>query len=226
MPGADVSLPPMTSNHKSLLLAGGTGLVGGLFLDASISSGWHVCTIGRRATGRVEQELICDFSELPALPAIDVAVCALGTTIAAAGSKSAFRAVDYAAVIALAEAVKQQGVEHFILVSSIGAHPRAASFYARVKGEVERDLEALKFKRLDIAQPGLLLGDRAQRRPVEAFLQRLAPVAAPLMRGSLRQYAAIEAWVVAQALLRLADKQQAGVYRHDNAALLSLAESG
>ena len=50
-----------------------------------------------------------DFSDLPALPAVNDVYITLGTTIAAAGSQSAFRAVDHDAVLATARAARAAG---------------------------------------------------------------------------------------------------------------------
>jgi uncharacterized protein YbjT (DUF2867 family) len=52
---------------------------------------------------------------------LDVAFCALGTTMAVAGSKEAFYHVDHDLVLAFAKAAKAQGAEKFVLVSSLGA---------------------------------------------------------------------------------------------------------
>ncbi|GAB5412883.1 MAG: oxidoreductase [Congregibacter sp.] len=207
-----------------ILLAGGTGLVGAAFLDGAIARGWEVSAIGRRATGIATRDIISDFVEIPKLPEVDVTVSALGTTIAAAGSRRAFRAVDYDAVVNLATAASATRPTRFILVSAVGANPRAAAFYSRVKGEVERDLAQLPLQRLDILQPGLLLGERTERRPVESMLQAIAPAAAQVLRGPLSKYAGISADTVAKAMLALVRETEGGVFRYENRALEELAQ--
>ena len=132
--------------------------------------------------------------------------------------------MDYDAVMFVAQAARSFGIEHFMAVTAVGSSKRAAAFYSRVKGEVEEALESLGFDRLDIAQPGLLLGERAQHRPGEAFFQRIAPFAGLLMRGPLQRYGAIQAAAVASALVALADESSPGVYRHENGALTELAK--
>jgi uncharacterized protein YbjT (DUF2867 family) len=42
----------------------------------------------------------------------------------------------------------------------MGANPRSAVFYNRVKGELERALEERHFEGLVIARPSLLIGER------------------------------------------------------------------
>jgi hypothetical protein len=75
------------------------------------------------------------------------------------------------------------------------------------------------FARLDILQPGLLIGPRAERRPVERFLQWAAPVmdlALPRDLGSL------PAGMVAGAIIALTKSNEPGVFRHTNRAIASL----
>ncbi|WP_310475776.1 nucleoside-diphosphate sugar epimerase [Sandarakinorhabdus sp.] len=168
--------------------------------------------------------MVADFDDLPPLPEAQIAVCALGTTRAKAGSDAAFRAVDRDAVLAFARAAQKAGVTHFILVSSVGANPNSSLLYPRTKGEVEVALAAMGFARLDILQPGLLIGPsgyrRAERRPVERFLQWAAPVmdlAVPRDLGSL------PAETVAHAIVALTKHSKPGVFRHTNRAIAAFA---
>jgi uncharacterized protein YbjT (DUF2867 family) len=200
------------------LLAGATGLVGSRVLALLPEA----IPVGRRATGRAG-EVVADFAALPPLPPAVLAISALGTTIRAAGSQAAFRAVDYDAVLAFARAAKAAGVTHFIVITAVGADAGSSVFYSRVKGEVERDLAALGFARLDIVQPGLILGPRAERRPVEAFFQWLAPVLNPLLIGSLDKYGGISADTVAAAIAVLTTQGYAGRHAHQNRELRRLA---
>ena len=198
-----------------ILLAGATGLVGGLVLGLCPQA---IPVSRRPIPGRAG--VVADFDDLPPLPPADVAVCALGTTRAKAGSDAAFRAVDHDAVLAFARAAQAAGAMRFILVSSVGADPGARLLYPRTKGEVEAALEEMAFTRLDILQPGLLIGPRAERRPVERFLQW----AAPLMDRALpRAMGSLPAGSVARAIAVLAGRSDPGVFRHGNRAISALA---
>ena len=199
------------------LLAGATGLIGSRVMARLPGA----IAVGRRATGRAG-EVVADFAMLPPLPAAEVAICALGTTIRAAGSQAAFRAVDFDAVLAFARAAKATGVSRFIEVTAVGADAASGVFYSRVKGEVERDLAALGFARLDIMQPGLIIGPRPERRPVEAFLQWLAPALNPLLVGGLDKYGGVDADVVAGAIVALSERVVAGRFVHRNRAMRAL----
>lgn len=203
----------------TVLLAGATGLIGSRVLALLPDA----VPVGRRPTGRA-REVVADFTALPPLPPATVAICALGTTIRAAGSEAAFRAVDFDAVLAFARAAQAAGVTHFILVTAVGADARSRVFYSRVKGEIETAVAALGFARLDLIQPGLILGPRADRRPVEAILQQVTPWLDPLLVGGLDKYGAIAADTVAAAIAALARQDAAGVVRHRNRALRALAE--
>ena len=95
------------------MLAGGTGVVGKELLQQSRARGDHLIAVGRRPTGLADEELIIDFNALPQLPTADVAICALGSTIKNAGSRDAFRAVDYGAVLAYAKVVARSRYRAF-----------------------------------------------------------------------------------------------------------------
>ena len=205
-----------------LLLAGGTGLIGQAFLAHAQSTKLHVTAVGRRPTGLASEDIIADFADLPAMPSVRVAVCTLGTTIRAAGSQDAFRAIDFDAVVAFATAAKTAGVEHFLTVTAVGANANSSVFYSRVKGEVERELSSMQFQRLDIVQPGLLLGNRAESRPVETLLKWMAPATDLLMQGPWRRYRSIAAQTVAESLLVLTTHTETGYYVHQHDDIMAL----
>jgi uncharacterized protein YbjT (DUF2867 family) len=207
----------------NLILAGATGLVGGIFLTEAESSGHEVVTVGRRSLDREPLEVVTDFTTSLDLGPADAAICALGTTIGAAGSRAAFYEVDHDAVLRFATAAYKGGTRHFLLVSAVGADASSRVFYSRVKGETERDLVELGFKRVDIAQPALLLGARTENRPVEKLLQAADPLTRLGMLGLLDRYAGIGAITVARALLKLCEDSEPGIFRHENRALLAMA---
>jgi len=192
-------------------LAGATGLVGEvctrlLAADARVQ---EVLVLLRRPavlTHPKLQPLLVDFAQIaaPGPGRVDAAICALGTTMAKAGSKAAFRAVDHDAVVAFASWAKAAGVTRFVLVSSVGADPQARSLYLRVKGEVERSVAALGFASVVALRPGLLLGARRERRMGEAVAQQVLPWIGPLLRGPLARYRAVEVTTVAAAAVRAA----------------------
>lgn len=198
---------PAAAGARTVLLAGGSGLVGRELLrellgDASTAT---VHAIGRRELPLQHPRLVqhrVDFASLPALPGVDEAFVALGTTIKVAGSQAAFRAVDFDAVVAVAKAARSAGASRLGVVSAMGADARSRVFYNRVKGETEQALAALEFETLVVARPSLLVGDREAlgqpARSGEAFGLRASRWLAPLIPANYRP---IAAGAVARALL-------------------------
>ncbi len=199
-----------------VLLAGGTGLVGSLVREClSRRDNVDLVSLVRNPSG--PEDRVVDFEELVVDPAgtlgadrVDIGISCLGTTMRKAGSEAAFRRVDHDYVVGLAEAVRRQGARQFILVSSVGAGGRG--FYLRVKGETEAALRGLGFQRLDLIRPGLILGDRPDRRVGERLAQIALPVLGPLLRGGLDRYAAIPAAHVADAIIDRIGAPAAGVF--------------
>lgn len=197
---------------KHALVAGASGLVGRHLVDDLLAGPTYstVSVLVRKPLPQSHSKLRqieTDFSDLSALgsrlEAQDV-FCCLGTTMRTAGSKDAFRRVDYAYPLALGQAAQQRGALQFLTVSSLGADPHARSFYLRTKGELEEALHALGFTSLVIVRPSLLLGARDETRPSEALAKAALRLLSPLLRGSLSKVRPIRAATVARAMVTLA----------------------
>ncbi|WP_394836938.1 oxidoreductase [Pendulispora rubella] len=198
----------MTS--RTALIVGATGLVGSHCLELLRSETHYrrVVVLTRRtlgvADGKLGEELV-DFDRLDEHPdtfRCDDVYCCLGTTRKVAGSNEAFRKVDHDYVVDVARLAKAGGARRFALVSSVGADVRSRNFYLRVKGETERDVEALGFQVLQIFRPSFLVGERHVRRPGEAVAGVVSRGVAGALVGPLRKYRPIEASTVAAAMVR------------------------
>ena len=229
----------------NLLLAGATGLIGGLTLPALLeSTGREHCQIyapTRRALATAHPRLH-PIEVDPGTPAgqaqiervlvgqsvrLDGFICAIGSTLKAAGSQAAFAVIDRDLVLSLAAIARRHGARQAIVVSSVGAARASPSFYLRVKGEMEAGIEKLGFECVDFLQPGLLLGERTgAARPGERIAQILNPLLNPVLLGSLRRYRAIRAETVAAALVALAGRAGSGVSRLTNAEIEDVARQG
>ncbi|MDY0021336.1 hypothetical protein [Arenimonas caeni] len=213
--------------RRAVLLAGATGLVG-----SRVLARWLDAADGPVVIAPVRRPLAITHPRLKPLVGqwdaaavqsalaaagvpLEAYACCLGTTIRQAGSREAFLAVDRDLVLALAEIAHGLGARQALLVSSVGASAQSGNFYLRVKGEAERGLAALGFERVDCLRPGLLLGERSERRRAEGWGQRLAPFTNPLLVGPLRRYRAIRADTVAAAMASLAGRGPAGRFIHE-----------
>lgn len=196
-----------SADARAVALAGATGLVGreilaGLLADESVG---QVHVLGRRRPAIEHPRLIAhvvDFAALPPLPEVGEVYLALGTTIRAAGSREAFRAIDLDANLAVARAARAAGARRVGLVSAMGADRSSRIFYSRVKGELEEALAALDLDALVIARPSLLAGDRERLGQPARAGERVALAASRLLRLLIpADYRAIDASDVARALL-------------------------
>jgi uncharacterized protein YbjT (DUF2867 family) len=111
----------------------------------------------------------------------DAAICATGTTIKKAGSKEAFFSVDHDLPLSFARLAHQAGAQDFALVSAIGASVDSSFFYARVKGELERDVREIGFRSLTILRPSIIEGERDEVRPAESLVLKLSHFLAPVL---------------------------------------------
>ena len=87
---------------------------------------------------------------------------------------------------------------------------------------MEQGLRGLGFASLDILQPGLLLGSRAELRPLELIATVVAPLVNPLLRGRYAAWRAIAARDVARAMLAAARSRRRGVYAYFGEGLRAL----
>jgi uncharacterized protein YbjT (DUF2867 family) len=218
----------------TVLLAGGTGLVGQQALKQLLADPWvkEVRALVRREMTPAEllggtspnasvigleklQICVANFERLEARVdwfAADWVFSALGTTIRQAGSQAAFRQVDFDYPLQIAQLAKAQGAQRFMLVSALGAGARSRIFYNRVKGELEDAIRAIGFESLSVARPSLLAGERQEVRLGEKF---------GLMFGGLmpERYKPVQAAQVAAGLIASAKSAEPGCRVIDNIAL-------
>jgi len=157
---------------------------------------------------------------------VDVLFNCLGTTIKNAGSDDAFTKVDFTYVTKLATLAHKKGVGKFISVSSLGADIHSKSLYYRVKGMKEDFL--MNDSGLDnvfIVRPSLLLGNRKEFRLGEEIGKVFMRLFNLFFLGSLKQYKAIPAITVAQAMLNLTKMNESGKKIILNEDLKTIAEA-
>jgi len=203
---------------KSVLLIGASGLVGTeiLKLLKRDSLFTDVIVLTRRIIPHFDNipkinQIVINFDNLQSYKnsvKADCVISTLGTTIKKAGSRENFKRIDFGYTLEIAKTAKQNGTEHFLLVSSMGASPQSKVFYNRIKGEVEQGVSQLDFKAVSIFRPSLLMGKRDEFRLGEAAgkaLMRIFSFAIP------KKYEATEAYQLAEVILHAARKDKPGI---------------
>jgi uncharacterized protein YbjT (DUF2867 family) len=173
----------------NLMILGASGLVGSKVLEQALidpriegiiaptRSPLPVHSKLRNPVAQTLDSLLPEVSDWP----ITAVICAVGTTIKKAGSKEAFRHVDFELPLAFAQLSHQRGVEIFALVSAIGASSSSRFFFARVKGDLERDLASVGFRSLTIVRPSIIGGQRNEHRTGESIVLDLARFLRPIL---------------------------------------------
>lgn len=147
------------------LIIGATGATGRDLLNLLLQDDRYeeVVIFVRHSLGVSHRKLVTHLvnfdriSEWSHLLTGDVLFSCLGTTRKAAGSKEAQWQVDYAYQFQVARAAKQNGVTHYILVSSVGADSGSTFFYLRMKGQLEEAIKQLHFTKTTFVQPPSLI---------------------------------------------------------------------
>ncbi len=212
------------SKPVRVCLVGGSGLVGSAVIRACVGrEDVRLVAVSRReldlpAGARMEVLLAdpANWGDAIAAAQADTVVSALGTTIKrVGGDQAAFRAVDHDLVLATARWAVEAGARQFIAVSAVGANQHARNFYLRVKGETEVALAKCGIARLDLLQPGLLLGSRQEWRAGEWFGRMMSPLLPFVLHGGMRRFRPIRADTVAESILALAHQKARGRFVHD-----------
>lgn len=204
----------LSATPVDVVLAGASGAVGQQLLQQLLADS----TFGQlQAWTRTPLAATPKLRQLPigsVFAPATVAICTLGTTMARAGSRQAFQAVDLDLVLAFAQAARQAGCQRFIVVSSIGAALDSSSFYLRVKGQMEHAVASLGFTAIHLVRPSLLTG--AARREVrlgEKISIGVTSLVNPLIPTRWRP---VSVAAVASFLLSLGKTDTIGVSVHEN----------
>ncbi|MGY2167327.1 NAD-dependent epimerase/dehydratase family protein [Pseudomonas gingeri] len=176
-----------------VLILGATGQVGRHVLEQALANERieQVIAPTRRALAMhprllnpVSADLHQTFADIAGL-SIDAMICTMGTTIAKAGSKEAFREVDYVLPIKFAEWSLALGAKACAIISSPGASLSIPLYYCQVKGELERDIQGIGLRSLTIIRPGMIGGSREEFRPAERLIMPLAALLRPILPRGL-----------------------------------------
>ncbi|SMG38540.1 NAD dependent epimerase/dehydratase family protein [Marivirga sericea] len=198
---------------KIALIAGATGLVGGHLLDLLLEDENYseVKVLSRRSLGgndgKLTEIIIEDFNYLEdkssTLKADDY-FCCLGTTIKKAGSKAAFKKVDFEYPISLAAIARESNADSYHVISAMGADSSSMIFYNKVKGEMEDAINAMKLESAYVYRPSFIAGERSEKRAAEKAALWFADKFDFIFSGPFKKYAAVHAKTIANAMLQSA----------------------
>lgn len=220
--------------QRVALLAGASGLTGAALLRLLL-----VGTDYARILALTRRPLLQDHPRLAnrVLPLEQVqaglagqhchdAFCCIGAPQARRGSYAQLKPVDVDLTLTFARAALAMGAKRFIVVSAAGADRRATRPFLRAKGEMEAGLRELRFANIDILQPGVVLGTRAQMSAGAIMELVLLPLLNPLLHGALSSRRAIAAADLATAMLGAARSQRSGIHQYAGTTLQELASRG
>lgn len=149
----------------------------------------------------------------------DVLFSTLGTTIRAAGSQPAQWKVDYTYQLQAAQSARKNGVPVYALVSSVGADARSRIFYSKMKGALDRDVQALGFEGCFILRPPSLI-----RKGSDRLGEKVGVVALRAFNaiGLMRNFTPMPTEAVAAAMIRLAKSGRKGTGIFTSQEILSI----
>jgi uncharacterized protein YbjT (DUF2867 family) len=216
---------------KKVIIAGASGLIGSKLLDILLQKpDYDEVLISVRKELPIEHkklvQLVTDFDKLDEYSKAitgHAIFCCLGSTQKKTPDLAVYRKIDHDYPVKLAQLGKQNGVEQYHFVSSLGADSRSSNFYLKMKAEAEDDLQKIGIKCLHIYEPALLTGYRTEYRPKEYIFGTLMKIIDPILVGRLKKYRSIPAQTVALAMFNESVKNEEGVFIHPSDKIKLLA---
>tara|TARA_R110002072_G_scaffold174802_17_gene330554 strand:+ start:9788 stop:10441 length:654 start_codon:yes stop_codon:yes gene_type:complete len=214
---------------KTAIILGATGLTGGNLLDFLLKNDRYgkIKVFSRSSVGisnpKLEEHLI-DLFELEKHKEIfqaDEVFCCIGTTKSKTPDNSLYKKIDYGIPFAAAKLCKENNIHTFIVVSAMGANPESKVFYNKTKGEMERDILKLNIKNTYILQPGLIGGNRSEKRLGESIAKFLFKILNPIIP---KNYRTISPETIAKSMVILAN-QGYSKNRVENQTIKEIAEN-
>ena len=213
-----------------ITLFGPTGLIGNeiLKLLENDSDFEKINVVSRRPVelkSRKSSLNIIDFKDfnsyLDVIDGSDVVLAAIGTTQSKVGfNKKKYREIDFDIISNTVKACKEKKVKHFSFVSSAGADINNKSFYLKLKGEIEKEVESQQLNSSTVYRPSLLLGNRKENRFGEKVAQIIIPLISFLFPNN---YKPIKALNVAKAMVNKTKNYRSGfkIYHYRDILKLS-----
>lgn len=197
--------------NKTAIILGATGLTGGNLLDFLLKDDRYrkIKVFSRSSVGisnpKLEEHLL-DLFELEKNKEIfqaDEVFCCIGTTKSKTPNNETYKKIDYGIPFAAAKISKENNINTFIVISAMGANPESKVFYNKTKGEMERDVLNQNIPNTYILQPGLIGGNRSEKRLGESIAKFLFKILNPIIP---KNYRTISPETIAKAMLTLANQ--------------------
>jgi len=201
---------------KTAIILGATGLTGGLLLKKLINDNRYktIKIFSRKSVQNKSEkieEYIVDLLKLSTYKkyfTADEVFCCIGTTTKKTKDKSIYKAIDYGIPVTAARLAKDNGIQLFLVISSMGANASSTFFYNKTKGEMERDVLRQKIKHTYILRPSLIGGYRNEFRFGESIVKLVMKVLHPFFLGNLKKYRMIDPEKIIDCLILLANKSR------------------
>lgn len=218
--------------NKTAVIVGASGVVGGHLINYLLASQNYsrVVSLGRRKLDIESDKLVQHvinfdtFGTYAPLIKGDDLYLTIGTTMAKAKSKEAFKKVDFTYALNIAKAASDNGMNQLMLVSSVGADVDSVIFYSRIKGELEAAIKELTFWSIHIFRPSILLGERPESRAGESIAKVIGKGLDFVLGGLLSKYKPVEAETVAKAMVAKAQELDAGIHIYPSHWIQKLSE--
>jgi len=201
--------------YKTALILGATGLTGGLILDKLLTDNRYsqIKIFSRKYVNIVNPKIIEYVGDLFELEKFkkdftaNEVFCCIGTTANNTPDKIIYRKIDYGIPVAAAKLCKENGIDTFLVVSSLGADSKSSIFYNRTKGDMEQAVLNENILNTYILRPSIILGKRNENRIGENIGKALFNIFQFLLIGKLKKYRAIEADIIASSMIHLANNR-------------------
>ena len=157
---------------KTALIFGSSGLIGNQLLELLVNNDKYskikLFVRAETSNSNSKIEIIkTDFNNLEnhkdSIIGDNCFFC-IGTTRKNTPNKNEYIKIEYNLPVEVAKIAKENSINSFTYVSSLGANPNASGLYLKNKGQTEEALKKLNFPKLIIIRPSILLGNRKENR--------------------------------------------------------------
>ena len=196
---------------KTAIIFGSTGLIGGLLLRQLVENEEYkkikIFIRSPIAIRNSKVEIIqTDFNKVENVRNQiigDECFFCIGTTRKKTPNKQDYINIEYTLPIKIGEICKENNIEIFTYISSIGAGANKSNLYLRNKGMAEEKLEKLNFKKFVVIRPSFLLGNRNEKRWGEKIGIFAMNCVSPFLVGKLKKYRSINSEIVVKSIIKI-----------------------